>query len=114
MSTEANEAKIEEKVARLLQWAFGNGQPGLEARLITYIDKRDTHKENNARQDLRDLEAKYDKLEIKQNIRHEANSEILNKIKGAVILGSWGIATLIAIAVLIVGMLTYLGSHRSG
>jgi len=117
------EAEISEAVKRLDKYVFGNGQPGIEKRLTTYIDQRDAHKERNAKQEIADLErnakqdiadlkAEHKVYEKKQDDRHEENSAILNKIKGAVILGAWGIGTLIAISGVILAMLSLW--HHSG
>ena len=77
-------AVAKDLLTRLNHHVFGNGKPALETRLHEYIDRRDTHKENNAAQmvaDLRDeTNDRFDKQEKKQDERHEQNQEKFDKL----------------------------------
>lgn len=55
---------IRDRVTRLHNYIFGNGQPGLDTRLRKYIDERDTHKENNMKQMILDV-----KYELKEGLK---------------------------------------------
>ncbi len=97
---------------RLFTWAFGNGQPGLEARLVKYIDERDAHKERNSKQEILDLRKDHEDNKRVQDERHLANTKTLGKIEGAASMLTWGIPVLLTLISIVIGLLGFFVHER--
>lgn len=76
--TVAEWALMKERLERLDKTVNGNGKPGLKEEIIQYVDRRDRHKEANARQDLDDLRGEFDKKHVENR---ETTKEFRTEIK---------------------------------
>lgn len=68
---------MREVLDRLDKTVHGNGKPGLKEDIIQYVDRRDRHKEQNAKQDLADLREEFDE-------KHEENRETTKEFRGEI------------------------------
>lgn len=70
--------QVKELLKGLDRTVNGNGRPGLKEDIILYVDRRDRHKEANARQDLMELRDYVDEKHIENR---ETTKEFRTEIK---------------------------------
>lgn len=90
--------RVKGTVESLDHCVFGNGQPGLEEKLVRYIDTKVAHKQRGNDQVMADLKKE-------QDVRHEQNTQKMDGMSRLIYIGLGIVITLQFTAIMLVAFL---------
>jgi len=111
--------RVKNSVEDLVKEIKGNGRPGLETRLRSYVDERDAHKEANSEQSILDLQhlmdSKHSENKLVQNDHGLKLGNLIatmNRIEGGYALAKVMAAFIAFMVTAIFALLMYLATTR--